>query len=297
AEEELFQEKELFRTTLQSVGDGVIATDVHGKIQLINAVAQRMTGWKEEDAFGKDFTEVFQLIHDETREIFRGLIDKVLQSGEVVFMEQDMLLVRSDGVEIPIEDSAAPIRNQQQKIIGAVVVFRDFSEKKEKLKEIEYLSFHDYLTGLYNRRYIEDAMKHMDTSRNLPFSIMILDVNGLKMINDSLGHQIGDELIQAVARAMEKACRADDIIARIGGDEFMVLLPRTTQEEAKQIGQRIQFFAKEHTDKRFTVSVAFGCGTKMKLDDELGDAQKKADQQMYVQKEFMKNSGGNHESI
>src|SRR6056297_940952 len=99
--------------------------------------------------------------------------------------------------------------------------------KKEKIDRIEYLSLHDHLTGLYNRRYMEDSIDRLDTLRNLPFTIMVLDVNGLKLTNDAFGHAMGDKLLVSVANMMKNICRKDDILGRMGGDEFMILLPKT----------------------------------------------------------------------
>ena len=140
-----------------------------------------------------------------------------MTSNETIELANHTILIARDGVQRAIEDTAAPIKDRFGKIIGVVLVFRDFSDKKQKRLQIEYLSYHDQLTGLYNRRFFEEELKRLDTVRNLPLSIIFADINGLKTINDAFGHQQGDQLIQQVAEVMKAECRADDIIARTGG--------------------------------------------------------------------------------
>ena len=120
-----------------------------------------------------------------------------------------------------------------------ILVFRDSTEKIERLKQVEYLSLHDHMTGLYNRRYMHDSIKRLDTRRNLPFSMIYMDLNGLKLINDSLGHEMGDRLIVSVANVLRDMLRSDDIVGRLGGDEFLILLPRTDNEGQRKISERI----------------------------------------------------------
>ena len=223
----LEKEKNLLETTLISVGDGVISTDNKGNIVFLNRVAEFLTGWTQEAARGKSIEEVFNIVNEFTREKSENIVKKALESGKMIELANHTILISKDGIERPIEDSAAPIVQENGEIVGVVLVFRDFSEKKQKLKEIEFLSYHDQLTGLYNRRFYEEELKRLDTERNLPMTIVMGDVNGLKLINDSFGHVMGDELLKKVAEVIKKGCRTDDIIARLGGDEFVILLPKT----------------------------------------------------------------------
>ncbi|MDZ5035172.1 GGDEF domain-containing protein, partial [Clostridium perfringens] len=138
-----------------------------------------------------------------------------------------------------IEDNAAPIKGENDVINGVALAFRDVSEKKERQEKIEYLSFYDQLTGLYNRRFFEEELKRLDTKSNLPITLVIIDVNGLKLTNDAFGHLEGDKLLQKVAKVIKKECRNEDIISRIGGDEFTIILPKTSSEETEKILNRI----------------------------------------------------------
>ncbi|NCC62793.1 MAG: diguanylate cyclase, partial [Verrucomicrobiae bacterium] len=125
------------------------------------------------------------------------------------------------------------------------ILAQDITDRKAAENELLYLSYHDHLTGLYNRRYFEQELKNLDTPENLPLSIIMFDVNGLKLVNDSFGHDLGDVLLKKSAEAIKKACREDDIAARIGGDEFVILLPRTTAAEAAQISNHIKELASD----------------------------------------------------
>jgi len=169
------------------------------------------------------------------------------------------------------------------KVVGTI---QDITERKEKEIEISYLSYHDHLTGLYNRRFYEEELKRLDTERNLPLTIVIGDVNGLKLINDSFGHDKGDELIKKVAEVIKNGCRADDIIARLGGDEFVILLPKTNNFEAEQIIKRIQEETLKEELGSIDISVSFGWKTKNKKEEKTQDLFKKAEDHMYMKKLF-----------
>jgi len=283
-EKALEEEKELLKTTLLSIGDGVISTDEQGKIHLFNKVAEQLTGWTQEEVIGKSLEEVFEISNEFTRERCISPVREVLETGKTVEIANHTMLISKDGIEIPIEDSAAPIKDENGKINGVVLVFRDYSEKKERQEKIAYLSYHDYLTGLYNRRFFEEELKRLDTERNLPITLVMADVNGLKLTNDAFGHAVGDKLLSKVAEVMKKECRTDDIIARVGGDEFVFLLPNTDTEEAKIIVKRINgTLAREKIDS-IIPSVSFGCATKHAAADEMSNVSKQAEDNMYRRK-------------
>ncbi len=283
-EQMIYNEKEQFKTTLLSVGDGVISTDHHGRIQVMNPIAEALTGWTQAEAFGRPFAEVFHIINEYTREVCENPVERVLEIGEIIELANHTILVAKDGREIAIEDSAAPIRSSSGFITGVVIVFRDFTEKKEKINEIEYLSFHDHLTGLYNRRYIEDALARMDTARSMPFSVVTIDVNGLKLTNDAFGHKMGDRLLKTVAGLLRRVCREEDVIGRIGGDEFIILLPKTSELEAGRIKKRIMEAAAKVKLESVIVSVAVGYASKCEAGQDMSDVMTLADNNMYKEK-------------
>jgi len=164
------------------------------------------------------------------------------------------------------------------------VIIRDISEQKKAQGEIIYLSYHDYLTGLYNRRFFEEELKRLDTQRNLPFTVVFGDVNGLKLINDSFGHEMGDKLLIKVAEILKATFRADDIIARLGGDEFVVILPKTSKQEAHLIIERVRVQLKKETIGNLELSVAFGYDVKTDVQQSIQSLLRNAENNMYQNK-------------
>ena len=283
-EELLFVEKERFKTTLLSIGDAVISTDNQGHVLFLNKVAEQLTGWTQEEAFGKPSQDVFNIINEFTRQRCMNPVVEVLKTGNAIELADHSLLISKDGIERPIEDSAAPIKDENNRVNGVVLVFRDFTDRKERQAKVEYLSFHDQLTGLYNRRFFEEELKRLNTERNLPITLGIMDVNGLKLVNDAFGHMVGDEVLIRVAAVMKKECRADDIIARIGGDEFVVLLPKTDSKQANKIISRIHDRIAEEKLESIYLSSSYGYQTKKDTTEEMAAIFKKAEDKMYRQK-------------
>ncbi|MEL7564456.1 MAG: HD domain-containing phosphohydrolase [Dehalobacterium sp.] len=169
-------------------------------------------------------------------------------------------------------------------------------EFMKRKKEIVYLSYHDKLTGLYNRRFFEEEVKRLDIERNLPISIIMGDVNGLKLINDAFGHDKGDELLQKAAAAIQSSCRQDEIIARWGGDEFVILLPRTETKEAEEIVKKIKKLNLGEHVNSLSVSVSFGWNTKRKVEDDILKVLKSAEDYMYKNK-LIENQGIRNNTI
>ncbi len=280
----LNEERELLKATLRSMGDAVITTDKDGNVGIVNAVAEKMTGWTQEEVAGEPFDKVFKFINQDPIGAYKSPLDRVFRTGEMIQDQNQMIILSKDGKEIPIEDSASPIRDENGTLNGAVLVFRDFTEKKEKQEKIEYLSLHDQLTGLYNRRFLEEELKRLDTVRNLPLTIVMLDVNGLKLINDAFGHKMGDLTLQRAAIIMNEECRGDEIIARFGGDEFVILLPRTVPEDAEELVKRIYTAFETEIIDNISVSVSCGWATKQERSENLTAVFKLAEDHMYRRK-------------
>lgn len=280
----LREEKERLKATLLSVGDGVIATNQHGRIEIINEVAQKLTGWSEREALGRPFDQVFVTMAEETWEKKEEPLRRVLHSGVAVGLTNHTVLLARDGTARHIADSAAPIKDDQGSVSGAVLVFRDVTLEKSRIEEIEYLSYHDQLTGLHNRRFMERALKKLDTTANLPISIVMADLNGLKLVNDTLGHATGDRLLGRAGEVIDANCRDSDIVARWGGDEFILLLPRTDSVEAEIIVSRIERALQMEEVESLLVSMSFGWGTKTDPRQKLDSVFKKAENHMYRSK-------------
>ncbi len=284
------------KSTLTLVGDGVIAVDTDGTVDFLNPVAERLTGWKQNEAKGKPFETVFFIVNEYSRERLPNPMKEVFATGQIVELANHTVLIARDGSEKMIEDTAAPIKNKEGTVVGCVLVFRDFSEKKERQRKIEYLSYHDQLTGTYNRRYFEEEVKRLDKARNLPISLIYADLNGLKTINDAFGHQVGDQFIFQAADTIRNVCRADDIIARIGGDEFVVLLPKTDIVSAEKLAHRLKEKIERAKINDISVSVSFGWGTKENEEQTIESVLKSAENLLYQQK-VLSNPGNRNEMI
>ncbi|WP_414151015.1 HD domain-containing phosphohydrolase [Acetobacterium carbinolicum] len=283
-QKKLFEERSKYFQTLISIGDGVMVVDPAGKIEMLNQVAQQLTGWADEEARGKHYTEVFVLSHEDHRQEIIDPIFTAMKTDQTQELRNHAVLTAKDGSVFHLEDSAAPIKNEKGETVGIVLVFRDVSEKNEQRKEIEYLSFHDALTGLYNRRFLEEELLRLDIEKNLPISIIMGDVNGLKLTNDIFGHAHGDVFLKKIAEVMRRVCRADDIIARWGGDEFVILLPKTTVEQAKQIKKRIKTeFARDGVQV-IKGNISLGCDVKTSVDQSIMECLDSAEEKMYAAK-------------
>lgn len=176
-----------------------------------------------------------------------------------------------------------PLSEEAMKISLPLKV-KNAIELMKRNTEITYLSYHDYLTELYNRRFCEEEIRRLNTHRNLPISIIVGDLNGLKLINDTFGHDEGDRLLQIAAASIQSACRIDDIVARWGGDEFIVLLPKTNKKEAEEVVNRIKNLYSEEQVNGIQVSISFGWATKQTMDEEITKIFKNAEDDMYRNK-------------
>lgn len=227
AEEALFEEKERAQVTLNSIGDAVLTTDLLGNVTYLNLVAETMTGWSREEALSRPLSEVFQIIDGTTHQTAPNPAQRAIRENRTVGLAADSVLVRRDGVESAIEDSAAPIHNRDGSVAGAVIVFHDVSESRAMVLKMAHLANHDFLTGLPNRVLLTERLAQaIGLARRCgrQVALLFLDLDYFKHINDSLGHAIGDQLLQSVAGRLSACVRTTDTVCRQGGDEFVILL-------------------------------------------------------------------------
>jgi diguanylate cyclase (GGDEF)-like protein/PAS domain S-box-containing protein len=281
--ENLYREKELLRITLKSIGDGVVATDINGLITLQNESSDAIAGWTESEVKGRPFDEVYVLKNEMTGVVVENPVEKVLRTGKTVGLANHTVLVNKEGRHIPIADSAAPIQDAAGDMFGVVMVFRDVSQEKVHQDMILYLSYHDELTGLYNRRYAEEAIRRLNESYQSPLAIIMGDLNGLKITNDVFGHKAGDELLKRTADILRKNCREEDIVARWGGDEFLLILPRTSAESARTIMNKIMADCASDGEELVKISIALGSAVKTG-EEEMQSVLREAEEWMYHQK-------------
>jgi diguanylate cyclase (GGDEF)-like protein/PAS domain S-box-containing protein len=225
--EELRQQRELFEVTLASIGDAVITADAQGNITYLNPVAETLTGWRSTDAAGLPAERVFWIMTEDEREPISNPIKLALTSGQIVKLPEHSVLIGKHGESTPVDDSTAPIRDAKGDVVGAVVVLRDVSAARSASLKISHQAQHDGLTDLPNRVLLNDrltqaiAMAHRQQQQ---LAVLFLDLDRFKHINDSLGHDIGDRVLQTVSGRLLKCVRSSDTVSRQGGDEFVVLL-------------------------------------------------------------------------
>jgi len=291
-EDALFVEKELAQVTLDSIGDAVICTDILGNITYLNLVAERITGWLRREIVGRPMVQVCRIINALSRETIANPIEKAVEQDKTVHLPSNSILIRRDGRETPIEDSVSPIHDREGKATGAVIVFRDVSAARAMVLQMAHSAQHDFLTGLPNRMLLNDrvtqaialAQRHMKK-----VAVLFLDLDGFKHINDSLGHPIGDKLLQSVAKRLVDCGRSSDTVSRQGGDEFVVLLSEVEQSDDAAITARrmLQAVAEPHSIGQHDLHVTTSIGVSIFPDDGL-DAEtliKNADTAMYQAKE------------
>ncbi len=282
--DQLYIQKQQADATLLSIGDGVVSTDPSGNIVAFNQVAEQLTGWNAGMAIGKAFDDVFRLVNEATRATVPNPIRRALDAGHKIELENHTILLSRDGREYHIEDSAAPIITADGRLTGVVLVFRDVTEKKVKQREIEYLSNHDFMTGLYNRRHFVERLAQMDRPGHYPLGVVMGDFNGLKILNDAFGHDLGDEALRRIAIVLTSTYRKTDVIARIGGDEFAVILPNTDESEIEALAETVHTAVWDVTLNSVHLSMAIGYAVKKDALESIDDILKQAENSMYARK-------------
>jgi len=284
-------DKEYLRHTIESINEGIIICDKDNEITFFNGRASEISGILVKDAVGKNVIDVIKIINSEDR-----IVNYITESD---YKNEDVLIYSEDGLFRHVSISVSNIIDKDKVSEGKVMVVVDISEAKKREKEILYLSYHDILTGIYNRTYLDFELKRLDTKRQLPFAIIMGDVNGLKITNDVFGHEAGDLLLKKVAEVLKQSCRQEDIIGRWGGDEFIVLLPNTSDEEAHALLRRIvrdfENLNQNETINGLLPNMSLGYGVKVSEDEDIYDTLKIAESNMYKRK--MLSNESMHSSI
>jgi diguanylate cyclase (GGDEF)-like protein/PAS domain S-box-containing protein len=292
AEDTLFADNERAQVTLNSIGDAVLCTDIAGNVTYLNIVAETMTGWSRKEASGRALTEVFRIIDGVTGKPMENPMTMAVAQNKTVGLAANCVLMRRDGHESAIEDSAAPIHDRDGHGTGAVIVFHDVSAARSMSLQMTHSAQHDYLTGLPNRMLLNERINHaiaLASRHKKRVVVLFLDLDGFKHINDSLGHPVGDQLLQSVAKRLVKCVRGTDTVSRQGGDEFVVLLSEVAQaqDSATFASRMLQAVAEAHTVNQHDLHVTASIGVSIYPDDG-PDAEtlvKNADTAMYQAKE------------
>ena len=283
---ENLRSKEVLRITLLSIGDGVVTTDLNGKITHINHVASEMVGYTFEEVINKNFDKIFHLTDINNNDISKKPIDFVLKNNKVYSIENGSILVSKNGSKYHISDSAAPIRDESNQVYGVVIVFRDITEDYIKQQKIEYLSYYDKLTGLRNRNYLEGVINKMKPLDQDKVGVIIGDANGLKVTNDAFGHDYGDKLLQTIADILKNYFNPENSIAvRWGGDEFVIIVYKTTTNRLDQMIQDIMQKCKEtDTEGPLSPNISLGYALYDHKDVNLFKTLIRAENMMYQNK-------------
>ena len=296
AEDALYLEKVRAQVTLESIGDGVITTDAAGKIVYLNPVAEQFTGWDGRAAEGLWLKDVFKTVDEVSGRPRDYPLHLCLRDGNIIRHDSHHLLVRKDGYRFAIQDSAAPIRDRDGRIIGAAVVFHDMTEMQHMARRMAYLASHDPLTGLINRREFEARLHQvLETARSegKQHAICYFDLDQFKIVNDTCGHVAGDELLKQLSQRLQNEIRQSDVLARLGGDEFGVILESCSIEMAGQVAEVLRRCVKSFRfvwqDHAFDIGASIGLVPISADSGSLTDVMSAADSACYVAKDRGRN--------
>jgi diguanylate cyclase (GGDEF)-like protein/PAS domain S-box-containing protein len=297
AEDALFTEKERAQVTLDSIGDAVLCTGSSGNVTYLNTVAEKMTGWLREEASGRPLTDVFRIIDGATRQPAQNPMEIAVAKDKTVGLTANCILIRRDGHELAIEDSAAPIHDRDGHGTGAVIVFHDVSAARSISLQMAHSAQYDFLTGLPNRMLLNDRLTHAIASARRcqgKLAVLFLDLDGFKRVNDSLGHAIGDKLLKAMGERLLATVRTSDTVSRQGGDEFVVVLSsiRRSEDAVPTVTKIISAIIAPHSIDLHDLHVSVSIGVSIYPDDG-ADAEaliQNADNAMYHAKEHGNNN-------
>ncbi|MFD2367765.1 EAL domain-containing protein [Pseudoduganella sp. GCM10020061] len=296
AEAALFEEKERAEVTLGSIGDGVIVTDIYCCVTYLNPVAETLTGWPTAQARGRPVNEVFRLVSQSGGETLPCPLGAAIHANRRVGLSMDAELVRRDGYRLMVEDAAAPVHDRAGQVVGGVMVFHDVSEARAMQVKMSHLTRHDHLTSLPNRALLYEQLSqalHHARGRDVELALLYIDLDGFKHINDALGHEAGDILLQEVTQRLLACVRTADTVSRQGGDEFTILLPEIrSSSDAIRVAEQVleQVRAPFHIgDLELNLTASVGIALYPEDGDDPGVLLKHADAAMYRAKRSGRN--------
>lgn len=283
--------------TLDAIGDAVLVVGTDGNLLYLNKVAETMTGWSREEAYGRPVEQVFFVFDGATRERALSPAHRALNEDRNVELALGSVLIRRDGTDIAIEDSAAPIHDRQGNTVGAVIVFHDARQSGAVIEKMSHDAQHDFLTGLPNRMLLMERLTQaigLANRHNKQIALLFLDLDHFKQVNDTLGHAVGDHLLRDVAVEISNCVRATDTVSRHGGDEFVVLLSEIERpRDAALIAEKLlaRFSAPRVIDgHRLQVAMSIGIAIYPENGHDADSLLRSADSAMYTTKESGRNS-------
>ncbi len=296
SEAALFKEKESAEVTLKSIADAVITTNESGLVQYLNPVAERITGWSNADARGQPLSDIISIVQESSGKSIFNPVYQCIENNGVETLTTHASLIRRDGEAVAIEASAAPMRNDQGRVIGAVMVCQDVTQARKFAYQLSFQARHDALTGLFNRREFDHKLAELLEDVRLQGNhniLLYLDLDQFKIVNDTCGHAAGDKLLLQLSVLLGQKVRKNDILARLGGDEFGVLLYGCDIECGKKIADALLNVISEFRfvweDKIFQVGVSIGMVPVTAATENAAEAMSAADAACYMAKDKGRN--------
>jgi diguanylate cyclase (GGDEF)-like protein/PAS domain S-box-containing protein len=293
---ELCASKELAEVTLRCIGEGVITTDAKGVITALNATAEELTGWSESEAMGRGISEVFRLAEEGSAASVENPVTRCLREKQPTGIRDQAVMLGRTGKPITIQDSAAPIRDRNDRLVGVVMVFRDVTEARKLAHEVSWRASHDPLTGLINRSEFERRLQRVVDGMEMEsgkHALLFMDLDQFKIVNDTCGHVAGDELLRNLSALLQKGVRRNDSLARLGGDEFALLLESCPLEQARRVAEHLRTtvrgFRFSWEGKVFTLSVSIGMVPVDRYYSEINPLLSAADSACYAAKDSGRN--------
>ncbi|UNC92394.1 HD domain-containing phosphohydrolase [Candidatus Contubernalis alkaliaceticus] len=280
----VIENEKRFRALVTNVPGAIFrrANYSHGTMEYMSDTIKEISGYPTSDFFDFEVQAYPHIIYPEDR----MRIDQVIQ--EHLFLKKPYTVryrIKDINGDIKwVQENGQGVFDKGGKLQYIDGIIIDINDSKQAEEKIRYMSFHDCLTGLYNRAYLEQEMQRLDTKRQLPISIIMGDLNGLKLVNDTYGHCVGDEMLVSTAEILKKTCREEDIVARWSGDEFVILLPQTTKEEASLMCKRINNLCSNTYVRKLPFSIALGVASKKSMGKDLVETIKEAEDNMYKHK-------------
>jgi|SoiMethySBSTD1v2_1073268.scaffolds.fasta_scaffold64349_2 diguanylate cyclase (GGDEF)-like protein/PAS domain S-box-containing protein len=296
AEALLFEEKERAQVTLASIADAVVTVDTAGRIEFMNPVAERLTGWPLGEAHLRPVAEVFAVVDEATGAPIADPVARALSEASAIEAEGNVVLLCRGAESIAIDYSVAPIRDRTARTVGAVLVVQDMSRERQYAARLSNLASHDPLTGLLNRREFEQRVRatveHREAEQG-QHAVLYLDLDQFKVVNDTSGHAAGDELLRQVGALLRPRLREGDVLARLGGDEFGVLLPHCPPSPALRIAEALRKaivdFRFAWKNRSFTIGVSIGLVNLAEGPHTLASVLSAADAACYLAKDKGRN--------
>jgi len=295
-EHALIAEMDRAQVALYSIGDGVITTDADGTIDYLNPIAENLTGWSTQDAFGNPLQTVFNIVNEETNKRIINPVQKCLKANKIITLGENCVLMGKNGQKYAIQHSIAPLKNRNGLILGVVVVFSNVTEARNMAQQIQHQATHDSLTGLVNRSEFEKRLYNAIVSAqdsNTHHCLCYLDLDQFKIVNDTAGHAAGDELLRKLTIYLKSKIRSRDTLARHGGDEFGLLLDNCRLDQAYRIANSlvtaIKNFNFEWQGRNYSVGASIGLVPINSKTNSTAEIMSQADVACYTAKDLGRN--------